>query len=211
MPVEAMVGLPLDQLQSLLAHELAHIRRNDYLVNILQSLAEAMLFYHPAVWWVSGQIRAERELCCDDLAVEASGDVLTYATALAALETFRRARLKAAMAADGGSLLGRIRRLAGEADAPSHSFAGAGAALALALLWLAGAGAVAMHASQPQPVARAPALHTAGYRRRASGVPRPAAAFSPPSSAADIGAAFQPVPRAAASPGPAQRRQQDEG
>ena len=151
MPVEAMIGMSLDQVRSLLAHELAHIRRNDYLVNILQSLAEALLFYHPAVWWVSGQIRAERELCCDDIAVEASGDVLTYVTALAALETSRRARLRAAMAADGGSLLKRIRRLAGEADPPAQSFSGAGAALALALLWLAGAGAVVMQANQPQP------------------------------------------------------------
>jgi beta-lactamase regulating signal transducer with metallopeptidase domain/protocatechuate 3,4-dioxygenase beta subunit len=153
MPVEAVVGVPLNQVRSLLAHELAHIRRNDYLVNILQSLAEALLFYHPAVWWVSGQIRAERELCCDDIAVEASDDVLTYATALASLETFRRARLKAAMAADGGSLLSRIRRLAGQTESP-HNFPGPAAAWALALLWVAGAGAVAMHANQP-PLVRA--------------------------------------------------------
>jgi beta-lactamase regulating signal transducer with metallopeptidase domain/protocatechuate 3,4-dioxygenase beta subunit len=152
MPVEAMIGLPLDQVRSIMAHELAHIRRNDYLVNILQCIAEALLFYHPAVWWVSGQIRAERELCCDDLAVETSGDVLTYARALANLETFRRARLNVAMAADGASLLNRIRRLAGEAGSVPHHLPGPGSAWALALLWMAGAGAVALHASQPQPV-----------------------------------------------------------
>jgi beta-lactamase regulating signal transducer with metallopeptidase domain/protocatechuate 3,4-dioxygenase beta subunit len=147
MPVEAVLGMPLSQVQALLAHELAHVRRNDYLVNILQSIAEALLFYHPAVWWVSGQIRAERELCCDDLAVEASGDVLTYATALATLETARRARPQAAMAADGGSLLARIRRLAGQSET-THSLPGPGAAWALALLWVVGAGAVAMQAGQ---------------------------------------------------------------
>jgi protocatechuate 3,4-dioxygenase beta subunit len=152
LPVEAMIGLPLDQVRSLLAHELAHICRNDYLVNILQSLAEALLFYHPAVWWVSGQIRAERELCCDDLAVETSGDVLAYATALATLEISRHARVSAAMAADGASLLNRIRRLAGEAAPLPQHFAGPGSAWGLALLWMAGAGAVALHASQLQPV-----------------------------------------------------------
>jgi beta-lactamase regulating signal transducer with metallopeptidase domain/protocatechuate 3,4-dioxygenase beta subunit len=152
LPVEAMIGLPLDQVESLLAHELAHVRRNDYLVNILQSIAESLLFYHPAVWWISGQIRAERELCCDDLAVETSEDVLTYATALAALETFRRSHLKTAMAADGGSLLTRIRRLAGDTNSQPHSLPGPGAAWVLAILWLAGAGAVVMHASQSEPV-----------------------------------------------------------
>ena len=71
-PVGALGGLPAEHLEALLLHELAHIRRHDYLVNILQSVAEALLFYHPAVWWVSGHIRAERELCCDDVAVSVS-------------------------------------------------------------------------------------------------------------------------------------------
>ncbi len=79
MPAAALTGLPLEQVQALLAHELAHVLRRDYLVNILQGVAEALLFYHPAVWWVSNQIRAERELCCDDLAVAASGNALAYA------------------------------------------------------------------------------------------------------------------------------------
>jgi len=82
-PVGALSGLPAEYLEALLLHELAHVRRHDYLVNILQSVAEALLFYHPAVWWVSGHIRAERELCCDDVAVAVSGDALTYARALA--------------------------------------------------------------------------------------------------------------------------------
>src|SRR6185437_8842371 len=110
-PVGALAGLPAAQVEALLFHELAHIRRHDYLVNIWQSVAESLLFYHPAVWWVSGHIRAEREMCCDDLAVSITGDALTYARALAELEAYRPAVAGAAMAANGGSLAGRIARL----------------------------------------------------------------------------------------------------
>jgi beta-lactamase regulating signal transducer with metallopeptidase domain len=67
LPTSALTGLSLPQLESLLIHELAHIRRHDYLVNILQSVIETLLFYHPAVWWVSHRIRVEREHCCDVL------------------------------------------------------------------------------------------------------------------------------------------------
>jgi beta-lactamase regulating signal transducer with metallopeptidase domain/protocatechuate 3,4-dioxygenase beta subunit len=151
MPVEAVAGLPMEQIRALVAHELAHILRQDYLVNILQSMAEAVLFYHPAVWWVSGQIRVERELCCDDLAVEASGDVVEYATALAGLDSSRRARLGGMLAATGGSLLDRIRRLAGISE-PVSQLPAPGAVWALAVLWLTGIGAVAMHAAAPPQV-----------------------------------------------------------
>jgi uncharacterized protein (TIGR03435 family) len=113
-PVGALGGLPAEYLEALLLHELAHIRRHDYLVNMLQSVAEALLFYHPAVWWVSGLIRAERELCCDDVAVSASGNALTYARALAHLESCRPSHLSAALAANGGSLADRVARLLGK-------------------------------------------------------------------------------------------------
>jgi len=110
-PISAVTGLSAEQLEALLAHELAHIRRCDYLVNLLQTTIETLLFYHPAVWWVSRQIRQEREHCCDDLAVAACGDVLTYARALAGLEQLRVAEPHLAVAASGGSLLVRIQRL----------------------------------------------------------------------------------------------------
>jgi uncharacterized protein (TIGR03435 family) len=113
-PVGALGGLPAEHLEALLLHELAHIRRHDYLINILQSVAESLLFYHPAVWWVSGHIRAERELCCDDLAVSISGDAFTYSRALAQLESYRPAHLSAVIAANGGSLPDRIARLLGQ-------------------------------------------------------------------------------------------------
>jgi beta-lactamase regulating signal transducer with metallopeptidase domain/peptidoglycan/xylan/chitin deacetylase (PgdA/CDA1 family) len=113
-PAAALTGLSAPQLEALLAHELAHIRRHDYLVNILQSVAEAVLFYHPAVWWLSGRMRIEREHACDDLAVRATGDVLVYARALTILETLRGQKTNTrmlAVAANGGVLVQRIQRL----------------------------------------------------------------------------------------------------
>lgn len=130
-PAGALAGLPADQLEALLLHELAHIRRADYLVGIVQSIAEALLFYHPAVWWVSDHIRTERELCCDDIAVAATGDVLTYARALAAVETSRLSPVCAA--ANGGSLVNRVARLLGR-PRPAPRAASGAAALTGALL-----------------------------------------------------------------------------
>jgi beta-lactamase regulating signal transducer with metallopeptidase domain len=111
LPATALTGLTPTQLEALLAHELAHIRRYDYLVNLLQTTIETLFFYHPLVWWVSAQVRQEREHCCDDLAVAACGDVLTYARALTTLEQLRRSEPQLAVAASGGSLLVRIQRL----------------------------------------------------------------------------------------------------
>jgi beta-lactamase regulating signal transducer with metallopeptidase domain len=113
-PASALLGLTPRQLEAVLAHELAHVQRYDYVVNLLQTVAETLLFYHPAAWWLSRRVRAEREHACDDAAVEATGDVLIYARALAALEQLRGAHTHAAalaLAADGGSLMQRIQRL----------------------------------------------------------------------------------------------------
>ena len=81
MPVGAVNGLTSEQVEAILAHELAHIFRNDYLLNILQSLVEVLFYFNPAVWWISANIRTERENCCDDIAVELCGNSLTYAKA----------------------------------------------------------------------------------------------------------------------------------
>ena len=110
LPAAVLAGMPAAHLDAILAHELAHIRRSDFLVNVLQSAAEVLLFYHPAVWWVSRQIRIERELCADDLAVAVSGDRLTYAAALTSLESLRAEPLAIAMVS-GDDLLTRVRRL----------------------------------------------------------------------------------------------------
>jgi len=110
-PAGLLAGLPPSQMEAILLHELAHIRRHDALVNLLQNLAEAFLFYHPAVWWISGIVRSERETCCDDLAVAASGDKFDYAAALTSLEQSRTAAYENTLAATGGSLVKRIQRL----------------------------------------------------------------------------------------------------
>jgi beta-lactamase regulating signal transducer with metallopeptidase domain len=129
-PVGALAGLPAEQMEALLLHELAHIRRYDYLVNMLQSAVEALLFYHPAVWWVSGHMRAERELCCDDAAVSASGDALVYARALAELASFCP---PVVMAANGGSLAHRIGRLLGQPRSAPRTLSGTGIVAAAVL------------------------------------------------------------------------------
>ncbi|MGA9769496.1 MAG: M56 family metallopeptidase [Blastocatellia bacterium] len=121
-PASALTGLSPEQLEALLAHELAHIKRYDYLVNLIQTAVETLLFYHPAVWWLSAQIRQEREHCCDDLAVATCGDVLTYARALAELEHLRSVAPQLAVAANGGALITRIQRLVGSPARASHRF-----------------------------------------------------------------------------------------
>lgn len=110
LPATALTGLTPAQIELLLAHELAHVRRHDYLVNLLQCVVETLLFYHPAIWWLSQRAREERELCCDDIAVALTGDARRYAEALVALERMR-AVPQLAMAATGGALLPRIKRL----------------------------------------------------------------------------------------------------
>src|ERR1700722_15887318 len=112
-PLGCLSGLSPNQVEAILAHELAHIRRRDYLVSVLQSIVEALLFYHPAVWWVSRHIRREREHCCDDLAVQYTGDALSYARALSLLEEHRSALPAIALGANGGILTMRIKRLLG--------------------------------------------------------------------------------------------------
>ena len=118
MPVGLVTGLPAAQIESILLHELAHIRRHDYLVNLLQIVVESLVFYHPAVWWISGVIRAERENCCDDLVVATQGDRFAYAAALTALEQNRGAVREAVLAATGGSLVKRVRRLLVQPEGP---------------------------------------------------------------------------------------------
>jgi uncharacterized protein (TIGR03435 family) len=147
-PASALTGLPPEQIEALLIHELAHIRRADYFVNLLQGMVESLLFYHPAVWWISGQIRIEREMCCDDVAVSMCGDALTYVSALAQLESARPAHLRTAIAANGGSLADRIARLLGASRATTRTSAGPGIAAGAMLLAIT---AIAVFA---QPAAR---------------------------------------------------------
>ncbi len=122
LPVSALTALSPDQLDAVLAHELEHIRRADYLWNLVQSAIETLFFFHPAVWWLGSRLREQRELCCDDAAVTMCRDPLTYATALLNLEEQRRARRVAGMGLamalngqdSGKSLVSRIARVLGE-------------------------------------------------------------------------------------------------
>ncbi|NHZ79284.1 TonB family protein [Massilia sp. CCM 8695] len=110
-PAALMSGMPPDLLEALLAHEMGHVRRVDYLVNLGQNVAEILLFYHPAVWWISGRIRAEREQIADDLAARHLGEPRRLARALSELERLQFSSHHLAVAANGGDLVARVRRL----------------------------------------------------------------------------------------------------
>ena len=116
LPAALLARMPAGLLEALLAHELAHIRRHDYLVNLLQAVVEALLFYHPVVWWLSRRIRHERELIADDLAASALGDRRSLALALSELDRMLGATAagpipRFAHAAHGGQLMSRIQHL----------------------------------------------------------------------------------------------------
>ena len=114
MPVGMLTGLPGQQVEAIIIHELAHIYRNDYLVNIIQSISEIILFYHPAAWWLSHVIRRERENSCDDIAVSVSGNRLIYAQALTNLEEIKTKNRQFALALKNNkTLLERVKRLFG--------------------------------------------------------------------------------------------------
>jgi GWxTD domain-containing protein len=149
MPAGLLTGLPAGQIEAILLHELAHIQRADYVVNLLQTFVEGLLFYHPAVWWISGVIRNERENCCDDLVVATLGNAGEYAAALAALEVNRASAPAMAAAATGGSLVDRIRRLLIPGDRPKTGLPPVIAAFVLTLV-----AALASAAWQSKPEVR---------------------------------------------------------
>ncbi len=141
-PTSALTGLAPAELEAILAHELAHVARHDYLINLCQCAAETLLFYHPGARWASSVIRREREHCCDDLAVAASGDRLGYARALATMEGLRGPALSLSPAANGGSLLARVRRVLEPTETsmsmkPARLLVTMAVALTVAPAWLA--------------------------------------------------------------------------
>jgi beta-lactamase regulating signal transducer with metallopeptidase domain len=149
LPAGTLSGLTPLQLEAVLAHELAHVRRRDYLVNLLQTLVETLLFYHPAVWWVSHQMRLEREDCCDDLALLVCCDRRQYARTLLVLDEMRAFVPAAAMSAHGGSLVSRVRRIVFAERSAAHGQPGDFASL----LGLAALALVAMLVDCPRPSA----------------------------------------------------------
>ncbi|HLJ94603.1 MAG TPA: M56 family metallopeptidase [Gemmataceae bacterium] len=168
-PVDIVAQLPLKELEAILAHELAHIHRHDFLVNLWQISLETVFFYHPAVWSLSRRLRVEREHCCDDIALSVIGDPVCYGRALLHVEELCAPEPLLALGASGSSLPNRIRRLIGQ-PTPRHRAAGLiaamllpGIALTCALgmvAWAAGVGNDQQAAgnvpqkSQPAPAAQ---------------------------------------------------------
>jgi beta-lactamase regulating signal transducer with metallopeptidase domain len=139
LPVATLANLKISDIELILAHELAHIRRHDILINIVQTVLETLLFFNPAVWWVSHQIRIERERCCDDIAVAVAGDRIRYARALVSLEESRSGVTGFAVAASGVGLIARVRRIVGVSRPRGHlSTAGAAGLLVAVMLVVAG-------------------------------------------------------------------------
>ncbi|HYE58395.1 MAG TPA: M56 family metallopeptidase, partial [Rhodothermales bacterium] len=160
LPMGALTRLTPQQLEAILVHELAHVRRHDYLINLVQRIAETLLFYHPAVWWIGRRMREEREYCCDDIAITTCGNVRLYAHALVSLQMSAQS-YPLAMAATGDPLLGRISRLMqrpGDGPSPSVRTSASGTFLIVACVL-----AVAMRSVVfPAAEARAHSSHTLG-------------------------------------------------
>ncbi|WP_408888457.1 M56 family metallopeptidase [Myxococcus faecalis] len=196
LPVSTLSGLPARQLEMVLAHELAHIRRHDFAVNLAQVVVETLFFYHPAVRWMSNVIRVEREHCCDDVAVGASPNPVSYARALTALETLRvmPAVESHAMSALGGSLPERVRRLVSPPASRCSSRWVAGASVLTLVSGLAVAAPLAslvMAQTPPRTLAALPVPPEP---------PAPAAPPAPPFPAMDVKVDIAPKVKLAAAP-----------
>ncbi|WP_375418678.1 M56 family metallopeptidase [uncultured Hymenobacter sp.] len=172
LPLSAATGLSNQELEAILAHELAHVRRHDYLLNLLQSVAEILFFYHPAVWFLSASLRTERENCCDDLATELCGDPVVLARALATLAALSLApertapQLALAAAGPAGSLLGRVRRLVRpRAEVPTFLEGVGAACVVLAGSVVLGLGTVASLNASPVRLLGGPAANAAAASR----------------------------------------------
>lgn len=184
LPVSLLTRMPAELIEALIAHELAHIRRHDYLVNLLQGAVETLLFYHPVVWWLSRRIRVERELVADGIAAAALGEPRRLAIALSELDRHAGVRsptpqTRFAPAAHGGHLMSRIRQLV----RPERRAVGKAAALPLIGLALAGAAFYAQ-ARLAVPAPTATPAHVASSATPAASLAPVAAAASPAADAA---------------------------
>ncbi len=180
LPMSALAGLSPSHLEAILAHELAHIRRGDYLVNVIQRIVETLLFYHPAVWWVSAWIGREREHCCDDVAASMCESRVAYAHALRALEELRHMPMSLAMGARGGDLVSRIRRLVGGAPDPLPNWSGGVAMIVPALAFIS-FGTVAAPVTMPPPPPQPVVVQATESPRQ---VAAPSDASAPPAASA---------------------------
>jgi bla regulator protein BlaR1 len=150
-PASLISGMPPDLLEALLAHEMGHVKRFDYLVNLGQNVVETLLFYHPAVWWISGRIRVEREQIADDVAASHLGEPRRLARALSELERFQFSTHHLAQAANGGDLMSRIKRLM-RPDAQALNWKAAIPVLGLAAACIAGCAQAPVAEKAPEPI-----------------------------------------------------------
>ena len=201
LPVTALTGLSEEQLQLVIVHELAHIQRLDPFVNVFQISVETLLFYHPAVWWLNQRIRAEREHCCDDVAVSFCGNPVEYARALTLMEEWRTAPALA-MAANRGPLSERIFRVLGvrPMGAGTRGIGLTGGVLCLTAALVAGNALLGI--AYPKPIVHASQISLAafGWRTAANPQSSPAPA-SPPAPAAKPSPARAAVPSQPAASG----------
>src|SRR5580692_1930108 len=195
LPVTALTGLSEEQLQLVIVHELAHIQRLDPFVNVFQICVETLLFYHPAVWWLSKRIRAEREHCCDDVAVSLCGNPVEYARALTLMEEWRTAPALA-MAANRGPLSERIFRVLGlkPTGAGTRGIGLTGGVLCLTAALVAGNALLGI--AYPKPIVHASQISLAHLSWTAAANPQ-----SSPAPASTPAPAAKPSP---ARPSPAQ-------
>jgi beta-lactamase regulating signal transducer with metallopeptidase domain len=203
-PLRALTGLSPEQLEALVAHELGHIKRFDVAVNFVQVITETLFFFHPAVWWLNKRIRADREDCCDDIAVSAAGSKVGYAKALATIAHWRDVP-DFAMAATGGPVAARVARLLGVNRDGSRTAGVFTASVVLAAALMAGAVSLGFadsaqaqtrtdEPSLPAPPAPAPVAPPAPAAKPAPAA-RPAAAARPAPAA-------KPAPMARPAPAP---------
>jgi beta-lactamase regulating signal transducer with metallopeptidase domain len=208
LPISALTLLGPEELEMVLAHELAHVRRADFLWNLMQTLVETLFFFHPAVWWIGKRIRHERELCCDDLALKICPNPVTYATALFRLEEQRVRQWRLAMALDGHqsnhTLRMRIARILGEPATQAtgrsiqpFSLIVAGVALVVSLV--AAPPVVASFSPAHAAIAKTAAVKVAVKSRAAE----PALRAFVPKSAASHALAQAAAPTQTAQPSPA--------
>jgi beta-lactamase regulating signal transducer with metallopeptidase domain len=203
LPVTALTGLSEDQLQLVIVHELAHVQRLDPFVNVFQICVETVLFYHPAVWWLNRRIRAEREHCCDDLAVSVCGNPVEYARALTLMEEWRSAPVLA-MAANRGPLSERIFRVLGlkAMGTGTRGIGLTGGLLCLAAALLAGNALLGI--AYPKPIVHAGQISLAHFAREVAGneqsTPAPSAAPAAPAKPSAARAPATPAPAPQATP-----------
>jgi beta-lactamase regulating signal transducer with metallopeptidase domain len=151
LPAAALGAWSVEQLEMALLHELAHIRRHDNLITLLQRLAESLLFFHPVAWWLSGWVGLERELCCDRLVVERTGRPRAYARMLAGLAGVGPAQQSMALAMARRPLTTRIRRILDMEDRSMKMTLNEGLGL-LAAAIAGTAMTLAAHARPPEPI-----------------------------------------------------------